>query len=115
VYVVSLKLLSSCRYLLNLFSVGPSFGCGGFHCHKLAHHSQVCLRSTDRLDLFRWIARAVERYSGPWNSTPAHPILVIGNKADPITSFASAKHVADLHGSGAVLVEQDDYGVRSLF
>ncbi|KAF8333063.1 Alpha/Beta hydrolase protein [Cantharellus anzutake] len=66
----------------------------GFYCHK-------------------WVTRAPERYMGPWNATLKNPILVIGNKADPITPFTSAKFVADLLGDGAYLVEQDDFGHTS--
>ncbi|EUC61817.1 hydrolase, putative [Rhizoctonia solani AG-3 Rhs1AP] len=58
----------------------------------------------------RWPVRAVERFTGPWNKKLSNPILVIGNEADPITPYVSAKHVADSLGSSAVLIEQDDYG-----
>ncbi|CAE6508678.1 unnamed protein product, partial [Rhizoctonia solani] len=54
--------------------------------------------------------RAVERYTGPWNKKLSNPILVIGNEADPITPYISAKRVADALGDSAVLIEQDDYG-----
>ncbi|KAG9106063.1 hypothetical protein FRC07_008976 [Ceratobasidium sp. 392] len=74
---------------------GPMWGDAGLYCH-------------------RWPARAVERYTGPWNKTLSNPILVIGNEADPITPFVSAKKVADALGDSAVLVEQDDYGHTSL-
>ncbi|QRV92027.1 Abhydrolase domain-containing protein [Ceratobasidium sp. AG-Ba] len=74
---------------------GPSWGIAGFYCH-------------------RWPVRAVERYTGPWNNKLANPILVIGNEADPITPFRSAKSVADALGDSAILVEQDDYGHVSL-
>lgn len=59
-----------------------------------------------------WPIRAVERYSGPWNATLTDPILVIGNKADPITPFKDAKSVADMLGDSAILIEQDGFGVR---
>ncbi|KAG9118282.1 hypothetical protein FRC07_007277 [Ceratobasidium sp. 392] len=74
---------------------GPIWGDGGFYCHQ-------------------WPVRAVERYTGPWNKTLSNPILVIGNEADPITPFVSAKKVADALGDSAVLVEQNDYGHTSL-
>ncbi|KDQ17321.1 hypothetical protein BOTBODRAFT_30137 [Botryobasidium botryosum FD-172 SS1] len=74
---------------------GPSFGDAGFYCH-------------------RWGARAVERFTGPWNHTLSNPILVIGNEADPITPFANAKVVADLLGDSAVIIQQDDFGHSSL-
>ncbi|QRV77216.1 Abhydrolase domain-containing protein [Ceratobasidium sp. AG-Ba] len=74
---------------------GPSWGQAGFMCHH-------------------WPVRAVERYDGPWNNTLANPILVIGNEADPVTPYISAKNVADALGDSAILVEQDDYGHLSL-
>ncbi|KEP51999.1 putative hydrolase [Rhizoctonia solani 123E] len=70
---------------------GPSWGISGFFCHH-------------------WPVRAVERYTGPWNKKLSNPILVIGNEADPITPYISAKRVADALGDSAVLIEQDDYG-----
>jgi hypothetical protein len=39
-------------------------------------------------------------------------VSLAGNEADPITPFVSAKNVADALGDSAVLIEQDDYGVR---
>ncbi|KAG9119699.1 hypothetical protein FRC07_005140 [Ceratobasidium sp. 392] len=62
----------------------------------------------------RWPVRAVERYAGPWNKTLSNPILVIGNEADPVTPYISAKRVADALGNSAILLEQDDYGHLSL-
>ncbi|CAE7050036.1 unnamed protein product [Rhizoctonia solani] len=74
---------------------GPLFNDGGLYCH-------------------RWPVRAVERYTGPWNKKLANPILVIGNEADPVTPYKSAKKVADALGDSAILIEQDDYGHLSL-
>ncbi|KAG8702411.1 hypothetical protein FRC09_004743 [Ceratobasidium sp. 395] len=74
---------------------GPRGGIAGFYCHH-------------------WPVRAVERFTGPWNSKLSNSLLVIGNEADPITPFRSAKSVADALGDSAVLVEQDDYGHSSL-
>ena len=67
---------------------------------------------------------------GPFNNTPAYPIVVIGNQvcasiasvksaqfiqlwmqADPITPFANARAVAIQYGNNARLIEQDDFGV----
>ncbi|KAG9122808.1 hypothetical protein FRC07_000644 [Ceratobasidium sp. 392] len=73
---------------------GPMWGVSSFYCH-------------------RWPVRAVERYTGPWNKQLSHPILVIGNEADPVTPFVSAKSVADALGDSAILIEQDDYGHAS--
>lgn len=73
----------------------PQFD-GGFWCHE-------------------WPARAVERFTGPWNATLKNPIIVIGNKDDPITPLAGAKWAASTLGTtNAHLVEQDDYGHTSL-
>ncbi|CUA72839.1 hypothetical protein RSOLAG22IIIB_10347 [Rhizoctonia solani] len=74
---------------------GPIWGDAGLYCH-------------------RWPVRAVERYTGPWNKKLANPILVIGNEADPVTPYISAKRVADALGNSAILIEQDDYGHLSL-
>ncbi|KAG9124179.1 hypothetical protein FRC07_012564 [Ceratobasidium sp. 392] len=74
---------------------GPRWGIAGFYCHH-------------------WPVRAVERFTGPWNNKLSNPILVIGNEADPITPYRSAKAVADALGDSATLVEQDDYGHCSL-
>ncbi|GAB1525262.1 hypothetical protein RhiTH_008420 [Rhizoctonia solani] len=74
---------------------GPQWGDGGLYCH-------------------RWPVRAVERYTGPWNKKLSNPILVIGNEADPVTPYISAKKVADALGDSAILIEQDDYGHLSL-
>ncbi|KAJ1300924.1 hypothetical protein OPQ81_003350 [Rhizoctonia solani] len=74
---------------------GPLWADAGMYCH-------------------RWPVRAVERYTGPWNKKLANPILVIGNEADPVTPYISAKKVADALGDSAILIEQDDYGHLSL-
>ena len=71
---------------------GPSFSWPGFWCHK-------------------WPARAVERYTGLWSTRLDEPVLLIGNKEDPITPMAGAVWVQENLASSAVLVEQDDFGV----
>ncbi|KAI5889408.1 uncharacterized protein SCHCODRAFT_02634437 [Schizophyllum commune H4-8] len=63
---------------------------------------------------FAWPARAVERYTGPWNNKLKSPILVIGNTFDNITPFQNAQLMADLLGDSAVLLEQVGYGHSSL-
>ena len=55
----------------------------------------------------------MERFSGPFNAELSNQILVIGNKADPITPFRNAKVVADLLGDSAQLAQQDGFGVRT--
>lgn len=77
-------------------TVSPMFGPGGFndagtYCH-------------------RWPVRAVERFTGPWNNKLSNTVLIIGNEADPVTPYISAKRVADALGDSAILIEQDDYG-----
>lgn len=74
---------------------GPHFSEAGYYCH-------------------RWPVRAVERYTGPWNNKLSNTILVIGNEADPVTPYISAKRVADALGDSAILIEQDDYGHVSI-
>ncbi|KAL1674268.1 Alpha/Beta hydrolase protein [Schizophyllum commune] len=63
---------------------------------------------------FAWPARAVERYTGPWDNKPKNPVLIIGNTADPITPFKNAQLMADLLGDSAILVRQDGFGHTSL-
>ncbi|KAL1757020.1 Alpha/Beta hydrolase protein [Schizophyllum commune] len=63
---------------------------------------------------FAWPARAVERYTGPWDNKPKNRVLIIGNTADPLTPFKNAKLIADLLGDSAVLVRQDGFGHTSL-
>ncbi|KAL1757021.1 Alpha/Beta hydrolase protein [Schizophyllum commune] len=63
---------------------------------------------------FAWPARAVERYTGPWDSKLKNPVLIIGNTADPVTPFENAQLMANLLGDSAVLVKQDGLGHTSL-
>lgn len=56
----------------------------------------------------------MERYSGPWNATLAHPALVIGNTLDPVTPLVAAQTVVDRLGDSAVLLVRDGLGVRSV-
>ncbi|CAE6492002.1 unnamed protein product, partial [Rhizoctonia solani] len=62
-----------------------------------------------------WPVRAVERFTGPFNHTLQNKILVIGNLADPITPFISAKAVVDGLGDSAVLLKHNGYGHTSLY
>lgn len=63
----------------------------------------------------RWSTRAVERYQGPFNNKPKNVVLVIGNQADPITPFRSAKLVASPQylNDSARLIQQLDFGHTS--
>lgn len=59
-----------------------------------------------------WRARSADRYTGPWNASTPHPILVVGTRFDPATPYANAQRVARLLGS-AVLLTHDGYGHTS--
>jgi hypothetical protein len=63
----------------------------------------------------RWSSRAVERYQGPFNKKPKNTVLVIGNQADPITPFRSARLVASAEylDDRAHLIQQWDFGHTS--
>lgn len=42
-----------------------------------------------------WPARDADRYAGPWNRRPAHPLLLIGNRqGDPATPYQNAVSTA---------------------
>jgi pimeloyl-ACP methyl ester carboxylesterase len=56
-----------------------------------------------------WPARSTDRYAGPWNAKTKHPILVIGTRYDPNTSYRNAQRVAHLLGN-AVLLTHAGYG-----
>ncbi|KAI0743131.1 TAP-like protein-domain-containing protein [Daedaleopsis nitida] len=61
-----------------------------------------------------WPARAVERYTGPFNKTLASRILVVGNTYDPVTPFWQAETLARRFGDRAALVRMDGFGHSSL-
>ena len=56
-----------------------------------------------------WPTSSADRYTGPWNATTKHPILVIGTRFDPNTPLANARHAARRLGN-AVLLTHDGYG-----
>jgi pimeloyl-ACP methyl ester carboxylesterase len=60
-----------------------------------------------------WRARSAERYTGPWNAHTKNPILVIGTRYDPNTSYANARITAGRLGN-AVLLTHEGYGHVSL-
>ncbi|KAF8307596.1 hypothetical protein DL93DRAFT_2171613 [Clavulina sp. PMI_390] len=62
----------------------------------------------------KWPARAVERYTGPWNATLTQPALLISNTFDNISPLKGAELVAEMLGSSAVLLKRDGYGHSSL-
>ncbi len=56
-----------------------------------------------------WPARSDDRYAGPWDATTDVPILVIGTRYDPNTSYQNAERVTERFGN-AVLLTHDGYG-----
>jgi pimeloyl-ACP methyl ester carboxylesterase len=56
-----------------------------------------------------WPTESAERYTGPWNAVTENPVLVIGTKWDPNTSYANARVTAKRLGN-AVLLTQMGYG-----
>ncbi|KAF8314503.1 alpha/beta-hydrolase [Clavulina sp. PMI_390] len=60
-----------------------------------------------------WKLTASERFTGPWNSSLANPMLIIGNTADPTTPVANAKRINE-HLADSRLVVQDGPGHCSL-
>ena len=56
-----------------------------------------------------WPATSDDRYTGPWNAKTANPILVIGSRYDPATSYQNAVTVAKRLGN-AILLTHDGYG-----
>jgi len=56
-----------------------------------------------------WPTRSADRYTGPWNATTKHPILVIGTRFDPDTALRNARRAARRLGN-AVLLTHDRYG-----
>lgn len=59
-----------------------------------------------------WTVPAVNRYTGPWNAATPNPVLVIGTRFDPRTSYESSVVVARTLGN-AVLLTHDGYGHTS--
>ncbi|KAI0762144.1 alpha/beta-hydrolase [Trametes elegans] len=62
-----------------------------------------------------WPVRAVERYQGPFNTTLANRILVIGNSYDNATPFLEARRMAEVLGDQAALVRQNGFGHTSIY
>jgi hypothetical protein len=59
-----------------------------------------------------WQASSSNRYTGPWNAMTPNPILVIGNRYDPRTTFASSL-LASRRLRNAVLLTINGYGPTS--
>ncbi|KAF8529756.1 hypothetical protein BU17DRAFT_79858 [Hysterangium stoloniferum] len=62
----------------------------------------------------RFPTRAVERFTGPFNKKLANTILVIGNRADPVTPIFNARKIVTALGESARLLEQDGFGHTSM-
>lgn len=63
---------------------------------------------------YKWSTRSVERLPPFRPQKLRNRVLVIGNTADPLTSIASARLVAELLGDQAALVEQLGFGHTTL-
>jgi len=57
-----------------------------------------------------WKARASERFTGPFNHTLRHEMLIIGNTADPVTPVVNARKVNGLLSNSSRLIVQDGSG-----
>jgi pimeloyl-ACP methyl ester carboxylesterase len=60
-----------------------------------------------------WSAQSNDRYAGPWDAKTAAPILLVGTRYDPNTSYANAQRAARRLGN-AVLLTHDGYGHVSI-
>lgn len=56
-----------------------------------------------------WPASSDDRYTGPWDAETTVPILLIGTRHDPNTSYQNAEASQDLLGN-AVLLTHEGYG-----
>ncbi|MEZ5185040.1 MAG: alpha/beta hydrolase [Candidatus Nanopelagicales bacterium] len=50
-----------------------------------------------------WPIDSAKRYTGPWNVRTRNPVLVIGTRYDPNTSYANARATANRLGNAALL------------
>ncbi|THY28918.1 hypothetical protein D6D00_03967 [Aureobasidium pullulans] len=66
-----------------------------------------------RMSCIHYPLRAVHRFTGPWEATTAHPILLIGNTADPVTPLNDALRMSD-RLAGSMTLIQDSAGHCSL-
>ncbi|WP_326592727.1 alpha/beta hydrolase [Streptomyces sp. NBC_01294] len=60
-----------------------------------------------------WPARAADPYAGPWNRTPAHPVLVVNAVYDPSTPYRAGQAMA-AELAGARLLTLDGHGHTAL-
>jgi hypothetical protein len=66
-----------------------------------------------RMKCIHYSVRAYSRFEGPWVGNTSHPILQIGNSADPVTPGRFAKKMAKGF-PGAVALIQDSGGHCSI-
>lgn len=81
-------------YVKELAAVSPSIG---------------SMWSTIRLHCVHYNVRPVHRFEGPWVAKTSHPLLMIGNTADPVTPVKHAHNMAKGF-EGAVALTQDSAG-----
>jgi pimeloyl-ACP methyl ester carboxylesterase len=65
-----------------------------------------------RMNCVHYTLPAVHRYTGPWRANTSHPLLFIGNTADPVTPGKFAREMAKGY-EGAVALMQDSSGHTS--
>lgn len=65
--------------------------------------------STIRMNCIHYTLPAVHRFRGPWKANTSHPLLFIGNTADPVTPGLFARQMAEGF-EGAVALMQDSGG-----
>jgi len=63
---------------------------------------------------YGWPIRSVEQLPAYSSKQLKHPVLLIGNSADPITPLANAQKVANMLGDNAFLLEQLGFGHASI-
>lgn len=69
--------------------------------------------STLRMQCAHYRTRAVHRFTGPWGGNTSHPLLFIGNTADPVTPGLYAKQMSEGY-EGAVALIQNSPGHCSI-
>lgn len=57
----------------------------------------------------QWPGRATDRYTGPWTAATANPVLIVGERFDPATNYASAIKLEGLLPNSTLLT-LDGYG-----
>ncbi|KAF2158433.1 hypothetical protein M409DRAFT_71646 [Zasmidium cellare ATCC 36951] len=66
-----------------------------------------------RMYCAHYSVRPHQHFAGPWKSETSHPILLIGNTADPVTPLRAARKMSEgFHG--AVVLTQDSPGHCSI-